>query len=82
MYFHIIENANIILVKGGVFKQAKAYRNDENEVFAAYGGGFVRMTRNGTSVPNLNHISYDLKPVKFTPVGFMVLDSGHAKCAS
>lgn len=51
--FHIIDDAAAVLVtKSGVYRQAKVYRRGR-ELFAGHGGGFVRLYRNGTSVPSI-----------------------------
>lgn len=51
--FHVINDGVAVLrVKGGIFKQSKIYRR-EAMVYAALGGGFVRLTRSGgTTNPN------------------------------
>ncbi|CDZ55053.1 hypothetical protein [Neorhizobium galegae] len=50
--FHIIDDAAAILITKGVYRQAKVYRRG-GELFAAYGSGFIRLYRNGTSLPNV-----------------------------
>lgn len=45
--FHVIEDgAAILRLKRGVFRQAKIYRRGA-DVFAAVGGGFVRLLAHG-----------------------------------
>ncbi|QIG74341.1 hypothetical protein EVC08_029 [Rhizobium phage RHph_N65] len=65
--FHIIEEGAAILVSKGVYRQAKVYQRG-GALFAAYGSGFIRLYRNGTSLPNVRcedvetpgwHQSYD-----------------------
>ena len=51
--FHIIDHAVCILSIGGVYRQVKVFHRNE-EVFARYGGGFVRIYKTGTSHPRLN----------------------------
>lgn len=50
--FHVIDDAAAILVSKGVYRQAKVYRRGK-ELFAAYGTGFIRIYKNGTSLPNV-----------------------------
>lgn len=65
--FHLIEDAAAILVSKGVYKQAKVYQRG-GALFASYGAGFIRLYKNGTSLPTVRcedvevpgwHISYD-----------------------
>lgn len=52
-FFHIIEDSVCLLYTGGVYRQAKVYRR-RNNVYAAYGGGFVLLCgHNGTSHPRV-----------------------------
>ena len=49
--FHKIDDAFAILASSnGVYRQAKVYRRGE-ALFAGHGSGFVRLYKNGTSVP-------------------------------
>lgn len=50
--FHLIDEAAAILVSKGVFRQAKVYRRGD-ALYAGYGAGFIRLYRDGTSVPNV-----------------------------
>jgi len=50
--FHIIEDAAAILVSKGVYRQVKVYRRG-SALFAAYGRGFIRLYKDGTSLPNV-----------------------------
>lgn len=50
--FHEIPDAFVVLQRGGVYRQAKVYRRGAH-LFAAYAGGFVRLSEYGTSVPHL-----------------------------
>lgn len=59
--FHIIEDGAVILRSRGVYKQAKLYRRGR-ELFAGAGGGFVRLYKDGTSIPNLQLIDFDAGP--------------------
>lgn len=53
--FHVIDDGVAILrIRGRVYKQAKIYHRGE-DVFAAYGGGYIRLTRgSGTTVPEVS----------------------------
>lgn len=57
--FHIVDEAFAVLVRRGVYKQAKVYRRG-TELFAGYGGGFVRLYVNGTSIPDLRLDALDV----------------------
>jgi drug/metabolite transporter superfamily protein YnfA len=61
--FHIVEDAFAILVRNGVYKQAQIYHRD-GRLYAAYSGGFIRLTTYGTSVPNirLDGLNIDVAP--------------------
>lgn len=50
--FHLIDDAAAILISKGVFRQAKVYRRG-NALFAAHGSGFIRLYKDGTSLPNV-----------------------------
>lgn len=59
MLFHIIPEAQAILRNNGVYRQVKVFRRrhrgeDRDRIFVAYGGGFVYVMRNGTSVSKLH----------------------------
>jgi hypothetical protein len=58
--FHIIDDGVAILrVKGRVYRQAKIYHRGE-DVFAGYGGGYVRLTRGGwTTMPDVSCIEVE-----------------------
>lgn len=56
--FHIIEDGAVILRSRGVFRQAKLYRRGR-ELYASTAGGFVRLHKEGTSVPNLQLVDFD-----------------------
>lgn len=58
--FHIIEDAQVILRSKGTFFQKKVYRRG-NRIYAAYGGGFIRLGgRDATSNSNVSYESLDL----------------------
>jgi hypothetical protein len=66
--FHIIDEAAAILVKQGVYRQVKVYQRG-GALFAAYGAGFIRLYKDGTSLPGVRcedvetpgwHQSYDV----------------------
>lgn len=51
--FHVIDNACAILAgSNGVYRQAKVYRRGD-ALFAGHGSGFIRLYKNGTSVPTI-----------------------------
>lgn len=68
--FHIIEDAAAILVSRGVYRQAKVYRRGK-ELFAGHGGGFIRLYREGTSLPNVRLDAIDVpgKRINFDALG-------------
>lgn len=61
--FHLIEDAAAILVSKGVFRQAKVFRRGAG-VYAAYGAGYIRLYRDGTSLPNVRCEAVDVPGVK------------------
>lgn len=73
MLFTIIENAHVILVKAGVYRQAKLYTLGD-DVFAQYGGGFVGLRRDGvTTVPALKWRDLDIaEEPRYSPTGRMI----------
>lgn len=56
--FHILDEAVAILVMKGVYRQAKVYRRGDG-LYASHGSGFVRIHRDGTSVPNLRCVGLE-----------------------
>lgn len=59
-YFTVIEGRHVILLRNGVYKQAKAYKRG-NELYAGQSGGFVRLLGGrGTSDPNTLWIETDV----------------------
>ncbi len=50
--FHEMDNAAAILASKGVYKQVKVFRRDK-ALYAQYGGGFIRLYKGGTSLPNI-----------------------------
>ena len=58
--FHEIPDGAVILRgKGGVYRQARVFRRG-HDVFAAHGGGFVRLLRHsGTTVPSVTWIDLE-----------------------
>lgn len=65
--FHLIDDAAAILVSKGVYRQVKVYQRG-GALFAAHGSGFIRLYKNGTSLPTVRceevdvpgwHISLD-----------------------
>lgn len=63
--FHKIEDAVIILVSKGTFKQTDVYQRS-GYIYAKHGGGYVRLQKHekGTSCPKLN---YDELYLPFEP---------------
>ena len=57
-HFHLIEDAAAILVSKGVYRQSKVYRRG-NELYAGYGGGFIRLYKDGTSLPNVRLVDVE-----------------------
>jgi len=74
--FHAIDDAVVILRSKGVYKQVKAYTR-KGYVYAKHGSGFVRLTKRGTGLPNVNVDDFDLgfEP-QYTKLGYMV-EPGH-----
>jgi len=60
--FSIVEDAMVVLRKGGVYRQAKVYQRD-GQLYAQHGGGYITIGQNGgmigTSVPNINVDAYN-----------------------
>ncbi len=52
LLFHEIPDAQVVLRKSGVYKQVTLFHRD-GRLYAGANGGFVRLGKNGTSVPNL-----------------------------
>ncbi len=51
--FHIVEDVQIVLRAGGVYRQVKVYHR-KGKLYAGWGSGFVTLMRgNGTSHPNI-----------------------------
>lgn len=50
--FYIVPDAFIVLRRKGVYRQAQIYHR-AGRVYAKFGGGFVRLMREGTTVPDL-----------------------------
>lgn len=58
--FNVIPDEYVIIRSKGVFRQSKLYVRD-NRIYAGHGSGFIRLTKNGTSVPTVywDEISID-----------------------
>lgn len=69
--FHIIDDAAAILVSKGVYRQAKVYSRG-TALFAAYGSGFVRLYRDGTSMPGVRCEALDVP-------GFQIREDVHRR---
>lgn len=72
MLFTAINDAVVITRSKGVFRQVKAFER-KGFIYAQYGGGFIRLVKNGTQLSNLGVEEFDLgfEP-KFTRMGYMV----------
>lgn len=58
--FHIIPDADVIVVARSVYKQAKLYRRG-NDLYVGHSGGFVRLYASGsTGLPNLRWDDMDI----------------------
>lgn len=58
--FHVIEDAQVVLFSRGVYRQVKLYYRGD-ELFAAWGGGYVRLgASGGTSRPDVSYLHLDL----------------------
>ena len=75
MTFEKIEGSVVIIAKGGVQQQCKAWLR-KKEVFCKVGSGFVGLRRNSTSVTKMQLVDFDLgseHEFAFTATGRMVL---------
>lgn len=62
--FHIIEDAHVILLSKGVFRQAKVYWRGDR-LYAGWGSGFIRIGGRGeTSCPSVSYETLDLPEIK------------------
>lgn len=59
MRFHELSEYTVILRSKGVYKQAKVYVYKDG-YYAGYGSGFIRLHRNGTSIPNVAIVAHDI----------------------
>lgn len=64
--FHEIPDSCVILAKGGVYKQAMAYIRG-NALYAKHGAGYVQLSTNGTSVPNLRVDAIAIEGIEVEP---------------
>ena len=71
--FHIIEGAHVVTHSRGVYRQSDVYRNNEGVIFAKHGAGFIKITRHGTSVPNIRVIEHDGFNPEYDKLGNMVV---------
>ena len=57
--FHLIPEEFAIIRHKGVYRQCRLYHR-ENYIYAAWGSGYVRLSRSGTSVPDhvLERVTY------------------------
>ena len=58
--FHEIEDGAAILASKGVYKQVKLFKR-AGELYAQYGGGFIRLYEKGTSLPSIRLEDYECK---------------------
>ena len=59
MLFHVIPEAIAITRKKGVFRQVKVYYR-KDRIYVAYGNGFIYVTKNGSSVPDISIVDIDV----------------------
>ncbi len=77
--FHEIPDALAILIKGGVSRQVPLFHRGER-VYAKANGGFVRLSKQGTSVPGLNLDGIECDEIRTTDgVGWYVYEPGRSK---
>ena len=61
--FHKVDGVQVILLRGGVYKQVDAYRkliDGEHRLFARFGGGFISLgAMNGTSHPGTSWLDIE-----------------------
>lgn len=50
--FHEMQDGAAIIASKGVYKQVKLFTRGD-ELYAQYGGGFIRLYEKGTSLPNV-----------------------------
>jgi hypothetical protein len=62
--FHIVDDAFVILRCRGVFRQARVYLR-EGFLYAGWAGDFVRLSKGGTSRPDVLRDEIDV-PFKYT----------------
>lgn len=66
--FHIIPDADVIIVTRSVYKQAKVYRRGD-ALYVGTSGGFVRLYANGsTGVPALRWDDIDIPGLSRTEI--------------
>lgn len=57
--FSIVEDALVVLMARGVYRQAKVFKRGER-YYAAQGSGFVRLLKGGqTTVPSIRWIDHE-----------------------
>lgn len=59
MLFHILEDKHVILRSKGIFKQAKVFERN-GELFANWGSGFIRLYKDGTSLPHVSIVEHNI----------------------
>lgn len=57
--FHEMQDGAAIIASKGVYKQVKLFTRGD-ELYAQYGGGFIRLYEKGTSLPNVRLEAYDV----------------------
>lgn len=78
LLFHALPDSFAILKKNGVYKQAGLFHKGDR-LYAAAAGGFVRLGKFGTSVPNLEvegELEVDPKLISQDALGWYVYEPG------
>mgnify|MGYP006908287149 FL=1 len=47
--FKQVDGDSVVVVQGGVFKVCDLYERNDGELYAKYGGGFIRLHANGAT---------------------------------
>lgn len=70
--FSVIQGETVILVCKGLYRQSDVYVY-ANGLFAKYGAGFVRLTKAGTSKPDVRWEALSLSDYSADALGRLVL---------
>lgn len=77
--FHIIPDAAIISRSSGIYRQHKVYQY-KGRIFVGHAGGYVYVTRNGTSAPKLwideLHLPF---PAEYNSLGYLIVPDSYNK---